>query len=361
MSRAKDVVVWTEDGLSRLARANQWGVFHHGTDDDETLRRLVTVGVERLRPMWLRGLSGPESSDAEGCAAVAFASDALTAGELPDDASVEQAAWAASLLGGYGDMMGPLAEQIVRRRGGRFAIEVLIRMWWQVTTDAKPPGFTSGEDSVQIRLRTMVPDDRSRNHGYSQGKAQFARYLLRSYRSGRATLRADMLAAVEAAWPTAASQLLAPLAVAISDPVRGADAAIRLLADRRRVHVGFAAWTLPFLLEDPPLVRKLLSHGHANPDLRLLENLGTRALPIYDACLERGHGIRELIVQLYNVRGPRTARIVARYAEQRPDSVIVQNYFADSPELLIALRRDPKFDQARLARLERKLGISTWT
>ena len=51
MSRAKDVVVWTEDGLSRLARANQWGVFHHGTDDEETLRRLVTVGVERLRPM----------------------------------------------------------------------------------------------------------------------------------------------------------------------------------------------------------------------------------------------------------------------------------------------------------------------
>lgn len=357
MSRAKDVVVWTEDGLSRLARANQWGVFHHGTDDEETLRRLVTVGVERLRPTWLRGLTWSEPSDAEGCAAVAFASEALTAGALPDDATVEQAAWAASLLGGYGDVMGPLAEQIVRRRGGRFAVEVLVRMWWQDTRYFQA-GNWPREDDLVIRLRTVAADDLERNViGYSLGKGRFACYLLRSYRSGGHALRADMVTAVDAMWPTAPSQALAPLAIAVSDPVRGTDAAHQVLADKR-VRVGFAASHLPFLLDDAGLVRRLMKHAYASPDLRLIENLGTRALPIYDAALPENDASGELLVHLYNVRGPRTARIVARFAEQRPNSVIVHNYFADSPELLIGLRRDATLDHARLARLERKLGIS---
>lgn len=359
MPRAKDVVVWTEDGRTRLARDNQWGVFHHTADDDATLRRLVTVGVERLRPMWHRGLTGPEGSDAEGCAAVAFASDALAAGELPDDASVEQAAWAASMLGGYGDMMGPLAEQIVRRRGGRFAIEVLVRMWWQVTKYVQPTSLHR-DDDLAMRLRTVAAEDSSRDVAVSSlGKAQFARYLLRSYRSGSATLRADMLAAVDAMWTTAPSHALAPLAVAISDPIRGAEAGRRVLAERR-ARASFAAADLPFLLEDSGLAHRLLKQWYAFPDLRLIENLGAGALPIYDAKLTEADGGGELLVQLYNLRGPRTARIVARYAEQRPDSIVVHNYFADSPELLIALRRDPSLDHARLARLERKLGISGW-
>lgn len=346
--RRKDEVVWTEEGRTRLARANQWDVFHHGTDDEAPLRGLIVRATERLRPAWI---AGSERSDAEGRAAVPYVSEALAAGGLPDDATVDHAAWAASLLGAVGDVMGPLVELLLRQRGVRFCLAVLVRMGALHTTNHHLP------DGLAISM--ALPDEWQLHHWGHGGKGCFARYLLRSYRAATPSTRTEMVAAVEELWPSAPPHVWAPLTVAISDAERAQRVARTLLAFPKRGPQPSSAFdNLSRLVTDARLARTLCARGDAFPDLRLLENLGAGALPIYDAFLAKGNAVEELLGQLCNVRGPRTARIMARYAEQRPTSTLVHNYFADSPELLIGLRGDRTLDHYRLGLLEQRLRLA---
>mgnify|MGYP001610817207 CR=1 FL=1 len=68
---------------------------------------------------------------------------------------------------------------------------------------------------------------------------------------------------------------------------------------------------------------------------------------------------QRVLEQIANLRGPRTARIMAAYAERRPFGTLVHNYFAAAPELLTGLRRVKAVEphRASLERLEARLGL----
>lgn len=96
-------------------------------------------------------------------------------------------------------------------------------------------------------------------------------------------------------------------------------------------------------------------------DLRIIDNLGVAALPLYERAIgaKRSNDATALLIDLCNVRGPRTARMFGCYAELRPNVVLVNNYFAESPELLRGLRRVKSMapHRERLVKLEQKLGL----
>ena len=146
---------------------------------------------------------------------------------------------------------------------------------------------------------------------------------------------------------------------------RGAAEAVVELVDeleRQPQIAAHYAWrTLPRVLRDVPRLERMLAVRQALPSLQILDNLGAEAaLPLYDAQLRSRipNTLRiRLVEQLVNVRGPRTAQMLARYAEKAPFTKAVRAYFARYPELLAGVIAAPEadVDGERLATLARRV------
>lgn len=146
------------------------------------------------------------------------------------------------------------------------------------------------------------------------------------------------------------------MAIATDDAARAAEVTRAALDD------GGPSWRAPgevfYLLRDAALARRAFRPG-TSLDQRVIANLGAAALPLFERALaanDYATGLRAL----YDLRGPRTARIFGRFAERRPYAALVHNYFADSPELLLGLRRNRSMEPYRLQlhKLESRLRIA---
>lgn len=348
----KDQIEWTAAGREELARLRRGPVLRLDDLPMERLHVLTARAVERFAPAWQLGLA---RTDDTGRAAIAFAATGLAGGALPTDATPEQAAWAMSLLSPIGDMTGPLAEQIMKR-GAAFAIGALVAATaLRVETERVPGAVT--EDRQAISIRAIGDDERDRR---MTGAHKLAAYLARVMRGTNAARSAGLQREATAAWASASTDTRLLLVGVTDDAVRAEELA-RALLPTASPYDGDRFGELAYLLKDVRLVAALRERHGVHLDLRILDNLGGAALPLYERAIaaKRPNDATSLLLDLCNVRGPRTARIFGRYAELRPNMVLVNNYFADSPALLRGLRRVKSMapHRERLVKLEQKLGV----
>lgn len=352
-SATPDDLVWTEEGRATLEAQRAGRLPQQHELSTSVLQARVASAVARFAPAWKRGLS---RSDARAQQAIIFHHDALATGVLPAKLSVDDAAWSATLLGAYeSEMLAPFVELLLRQRGAAFCVRVLVAMWGQ-RSNYHNPDWPRGEARLELWAGEMAADHGSAHDAsVSYGKATFADYLQRA----RASLAAEQLAALEQTvdelWPSATLPAKAPLALVADDARRAAELVDELEQGDLAAH--YAWWVLPYVLRDVPRLERMLAARHTLLDLRILDNLGAEvALPLYEAQLRSRipNTLRiRLVTQLVNIRGPRTAQMLARYVEKAPFTKVVRAYFVRYPELLaqVIATPDADVDVERLATL----------
>jgi hypothetical protein len=342
MSRSVDVMAWTETGRAALDEETQGRARARRDVDERQLRADVGVVIARFGPCWERG--SPKSDDA-GREAVAFA---LGAWDVAlERATVEQLAGMASLLGARSDDdAGAFTELVVRRRGFAGALRMLVRMW-SLCTNYDDPDWPDSEKRLAIWLRAMGADDSSaQDCSVSHAKGDVAYNLAAWHRAATDAERADASAALAELWPGTPLHARAPVAVACRDQEHAEEIASDLFAGKTTSHPHFAWDALPVLIRDPALIDKLHADGHLPFSYAWLDALGVSALPYYDAAIDKrstGKYQRErMVAQLLNVRGPRAAAILSRFADKAPFKKPIREYFARHPELTIVAKAPAK-------------------
>ena len=361
-----DVVEWTPEGLAALANEHTHGVPSHRDDDRGSLRAKVDASLARYAPCWDRGLAKNDSegrprADEHGRAAVAHAKTWI--GATPTKLSIVDAAGVLSLVGARGDGHATqLAELLLRDHGIAFMVRVLVQMW-SMATNYHDPDWPKSEENLAIWL-FGVSDTGSDPSWVNDSSVSHAKGTLAGYLAKRASSdaeRAELLAAVDVAWADAPLFARPALAVAADDRDLAERAAREIFAATPPWYPHYARHNLPNLIGDRALLDRLGFIEDARPRLRFLESMGIAALPIYEAMYtskiskyQREH----LTKQLVNIRGPRTATLLAPYAEKAPFAAEIRAYFARAPELLVIVRADKKLGPyyAQLDKLAAKIA-----
>jgi hypothetical protein len=326
-SRSAASVVWTQAGKRALAEEDARGIRLCDAPDPKGL-----VKIAAFAPAWQRGLP---RSDATGRAIVARA---IAWGKTRDKLTADDAAGIASLVGAWEpDNLAPFAEHVLRDYGWPFALDVLVAMWGLVTSYDNPD-WPKSDARLAVWIRTMTPDyQHSHDASVSYGKGRFTDYLAKRAR----TARADAKTAAAARWKTAPLPAKAPLAVASGDPALAAKAVRELLA----ANGPFPHWgwkELPYVVTDPDVFAEI-PHD-PQPSLRVIENLGVAALPVYERRLEDKldkHTRARVLAELANIRSPRVAKILAEYSDNKLCADTVRSYFTMHPDLLEQVLSDP--------------------
>jgi hypothetical protein len=256
---------------------------------------------------------------------------------------LEQLALVVALLGSIDSNaeIPALGSAIIETYGVDVAQRVLVAMW---PLRGDPTEF----------MIAMSPEDWSiHDTSTSWGRRYFAEYL------GERT-RGDEKAAAKAIaklWPTTPRYAKTPLAIAANDPVRGAEIALELL-NHDEPHPYYPWIVLPHFVREPAVVAKLMKVCEELPSSRMLDNLGTKAIPfVYKAlAATRDRSTREDLMQIAaNIKSPRIGRFFAEYVGQQPYADIVRDYFVRHPDLLKLVMRAPelKYHRDDLAKLAR--------
>lgn len=338
-----DVIEWTPEGREALAIEHTWGIALCREHERPELRDTLEQSLVRYLPCWERGLA---KADEIGRAAVAHART-WHGGATPHSLSIDDAAGLLSLVGARSDNeLGPLAEILLREQGLAFVVCVLVRMW-SMASNYDDPDWPSSEDRLAIWLvnvaEGVTPPSWINDASVSYAKRYLASYLGKLCRISSGPERAELLAAVREAWPTAPLWARPALAVAACDRTLGELAARQLFAASISWHPHYAYAELPLLVTDPMLLDRLGFASSGQLTLRFLENMGIAALPIYAkryAGKLSKYEREQLTLQLVNIRGPQTAKLLAPFAEKAPFAAPIRAYFTRYPELLSLLRAD---------------------
>lgn len=341
---------WSEAGRAALvAELAPMATLHDATDAE--LRARIAKSVTRFKPAWKRGLA---HADAAGTAAVKRAQGKLGDAQLKqlDEAS---GAGLLSLFGAYeSEDLAPLAELVIRKRGVRFAVRVLARMW-SLRSSYDNPNWPRSDARLAVWI-AAIDDDHDNVHdtSVSYSKGTFTHYLQATFQRTTFTRRKEMKQTVNAIWKTVPPHARPALAVAIQDATLAKKSAKELLHAGESPYPFFAWNHLPYLITDADLALSLL-HDLA-PTYQLLANLGAKTLPIY---LERigspiDRATRAIyLAQLANLRGPKVAKLMAEYEDTAEYAPVVRAYFATHQDLLEAVLEDPElaYHHADLAKL----------
>lgn len=343
---------WTAAGEAALAAELAPVATLHDVTDAELRARLAT-SIKRFKPAWKRGLV---HADDEGVLAQRRALGKLDDAELErlDEASI---AGMLSLFGAYesGDL-APAFELVIRKRGVRFAVRVLARMWSQRSRYTNPT-WPKSEAELAVWV-TAVEDDDDHVHdtsvSYSKGSATL--YLRSTFQRATFSKRKEMKQTVATIWKDVAPHVRPALAVVTRDPVLAKRSAEELVHAGESPYPYFAWNHLPHLITDAKLAIALL-RDHA-PSYAFLANLGAAALPVYRERIGSSIDRRTraaLLAQLANLRGPEVARILAEYEDTAEYAPVVRAYFAAHPDLLEDVLRDPalQYHHADLAKLRK--------
>lgn len=337
-----DVVAWTDEGRAELAREHSWGPQSLRDADDAALRERIRATVSRYAPCWQRGLE--RADDAGGRAA-----ELACAFDGTQSLSISDAAGVLSLLGsrGDGDVTATI-ELLVRAHGFTHVFRVLAAMWG-LATNYKDPDWPKSEDRLVIWCREMSAEDTSAGDAsVSYAKGDAAKYLGARMRSATPAERADVGRALAEVWAETPLHARGAIAVAADDTPRAEEILRDLLAKKTPSYPHWALGALPLLIRDLDLLRQL---SDAPLSMRFIEAIGADVLPFYEAALAKriGPPQRErMLVQLQNVRGPATARLLAGFAEKKPYAKLVRAYFTRYPELAIASAASPTPSAAKL-------------
>lgn len=337
-----DELVWTDAGRAALDEELADRTLRAASEGE--LRAKIAAVTKRFAPCWRRGA---EKSDETGRAGIELACGAWDVARL--DAA--DAAKIASLVGARSDDDGgAFAELLVRARGVRFAMEALVEAW-SLVTDYDDPDWPKSEARLAIRLRAIGPESSSaQDASVSHGKGDLATYLSERVRVGTDEERVEASAAARALWTETPMHARAPLAYASRDRALVEEIMRDLLDDKTPSHPHFAMRVLPALVRDEALVRALRDDDALPFTWAWLADLGAAALPHYEALIDQrktGKWLRaRMIEQLVNVRGPRAAAVLARYASKADSKKAVRAYFQRWPELappgLGAVKASPK-------------------
>jgi hypothetical protein len=370
-----DVLDWTPEGRKALADEYTWARESLRDVDRAKLRAKLDASLARFVHCWDLGLvasngEGKPRADERGRAAVEHAKAWI--GHTPSKVSVAEAASALSLLGARSDSHdAALAEMLLRDHGYAFMVRVLVEMW-SMATNYHDPDWPKSEERLAIWLFGISEgadpswvNDSSVSHGKGNLAAYLAsRTLIAPRDSTVETERAELRAAVDAAWTGA--PLFARPALAIAADDRGlAERAMREIYDASPPwYPHYARNNLPSLIGDRTLLDKLGFIKGGRAGMRWLERMGVEALPIYEAMYTSKITKRQreqLTKQLVNIRGPVVAKLLAPYAEKAPFVADIRAYFTRAPELLAIVRADKSLAPyaAQLEKLAAKIGVAT--
>jgi hypothetical protein len=391
-----DVLDWTPEGRKALADEYTWARESLRDVDRAKLRAKLDASLARFVHCWDLGLvasngEGKPRADERGRAAVEHAKAWI--GHTPSKVSVAEAASALSLLGARSDSHdAALAEMLLRDHGYAFMVRVLVEMW-SMATNYHDPDWPKSEERLAIWLFGISEGaDPSwvNDSSVSHGKGNLAAYLASRMRiaprddvrddsddagegggptEGDADReveaeRAELRAAIDAAWADA--PLFARPALAIAADDRGlAERAMREIFDASPPwYPHYARNNLPSLIGDRTLLDKLGFIKGGRAGMRWLERMGIEALPIYEAMYSSKITKRQreqLTKQLVNIRGPVVAKLLAPYAEKAPFVADIRAYFTRAPELLAIVRADKSLAPyaAQLEKLAAKIGVAT--
>ncbi len=358
-----DVVEWIPEGKAALA--NEYT--HEPTSlrdvDRATLRAKLDASLARFVPCWERGLAavnqeGAARADERGRTAV----DHVRAwiGATPANVSVDEAASALSLLGSRSDSHdAALTELLLRDHGVAFMVPVLVAMW-SLVTSYDDPDSSSGEDKLAIWLVAVTERSSLNDASVSYAKGNLALYLAARTRDS-VDERAELRAAIDAAWDSAPLFARPALAVAADDGDLAERAMREILDADPPWQPHYARKQLPLLIRDRVLLERTGFIKAAWPRYRWLERAGIAALPIYQTMYTSKitKQQRELLTkQLTNIRGPTVATLLAPYAEKAPFAADIRAYFTRAPELLAVVRADKTLAPyaAQLDKLEKKIA-----
>jgi cytochrome c551/c552 len=316
-----ETIVWTDAARTQLAASRFKPVA-------ESTTRIAKL-VKKHGPSWKKW-AAKMSPNAKRLAKLA--ADWKPGAKL----DLEQLALLVTLLGGIESQVEipALGSAIVEEHGVEVAQRVLVRLW------------PLRGDKAEFMI-SMSPDDWSMHDtSMSWHRRYFAEYL------GERARHADAKAAAKAIsklWPTTPRYAKTPLAIAANDPVRGAEIALELLK-HDEPHPYYPWSALPHFVCDSVVVAKLMKVGEEEPSLRMLDNLGTKAIPfVYKALVAtRDRSTREDLMRIaVNIKAPRIARALAEYVGQQPYSDIVRDYFTRHPDLLKLVMRDSALEYHR--------------
>jgi len=349
---AMDEVCWTEAGHT-LLKTERAGPGVLDTADRGQLEATIRAVIERYAHTWARGLA---RADETGRRAAEVATQFDT--HAPPTSATELA-MAVSLFHARGDGdSDALTELVLREHGWPVALEMLARSW-AMSTRYKDPGWPKSEDQLEVWLEDAPSEGaRAFDASVSYGKYHVARYL--SERHGQASEKDQRAAAafVEKRWSTASEPQRVALVAATRDAVR-AEEVVGQEAEGPAVHGSCLRLIYPLIANAATLTAL---EPHELP-LRYahLDVLGEAVIPLFEARIRsRIHkSVRlELLEQLANLRGPRTAHLMAIHAERPPYTKLVRAYFLTHPTLWSGLGRA---DHPELGKLEVKLDkLEAW-
>lgn len=334
-----DEIVWTTSGRAALAAVGAY-LPTCAEPTPELIAKVATMAT-KYAPSWERGEA---KSDDVGAPLIAYARKTWGKGKAPKKPStVEELAGMATLFGANGSAeVAPYTELVVRERGFAVALEMLAAMW-SMASDV------SNYDKPKIRAVSIVamsPSDGSAGDAsVSYGKSAVADYLARAHRSLDDKKRAAVAVAMAKLWPATRRHAKPTLVVATQDRARAAEIARELIAASETEDAPYHhyAWQhLPYLVEDVELLAEM--PGKFGVSLHMLDTLGIAALPLYEREIASHidkHARARLLGDLVNVRGPRTAKLIAEYAANKPYADQVRAYFTTYPELLDGVMQDP--------------------
>lgn len=364
-----DAVEWTPEGRAALVAESTWGPTSLRDLDRAALLAKIDESFARYAPCWERGVTatnreGTPRADDLGRAVAAHAKTWIgSTSSSSQRANENDAAGVLSLVGARSDGHDShVAELLLRDHGIAFMVRVLVRMW-SMATSYDDPDWPDSEKRLAIWLWSIsdASDASSVNDAsVSYAKGHLASYLATRVR-GHEAERAELLAAIDAAWAAAPLYARPALAVASDDTAYAERAMREIFAANPPWYAHYARGHLPNLISDRALLERLGFVKEARPRLRWLERMGIAALPIYEAMYASKltkHQREYLTKQIVNIRGPSVAKLLAPYAEKAPFAADIRAYFTRAPELLVIARKDKKLapHYAQLDKLAAKIA-----
>ena len=330
MSRKKDELRWTPEGEAALAQAAR-GYFPVVEARGAPLAAIVATKCAVYAKRVARAVA-----KSKGDALTAKTAKLLAAWTPKTKPTVESAALIATALGACAEDadIAPFLAYILETRGAAFSVAVLVAMWRVASNHHE----SSGVSLRAAQLDTTSAHDAS----VSYGKGDIVQFLRDAGRRDP-QLRAQLAAAVDAVYPDAPLAAKAPLACAIDDAARAAALAKELLK-QTAIYPHWSWHSLPQIVTDVALAKKLYKKLELRPWIADFGRLGVRALELYaqafDGTLD-GATRERMLVELANVHGPRTARIMAAQVTNRRHAATTKSYLVKYPELLADVLADP--------------------
>lgn len=311
----KDAVAWTDEGRAELAR-------YRGPERATGGAAAIAKSIAKQAPWWKAGL---DRADATGKSAATAAAKWTPKTKL----DTTKAAQIGSLLGAYdSDDVYPFIEHVLVTHGPAFALATMAQAWCYATSYKNPswPKSTRGNAVWLKHADDEVDDDSS----VSYGKARMAKYLA-ARGAEDPEIREGFRAALPKLFTAATSQQKSPLVYVAHDIARANELLAKLHANKFTSRFGDDY--LPSISDDLKLVMKGYSVG-----LDLIDRFGVKALPFYARALEARDTDKtrrtQYLTELQNIRGGKTAKLVASYAAMGSQRAAVVAYFARYPELV---------------------------